>query len=364
MRLSAKLLHKLWRKIIGTAGYLYNQTPRASNDWKSPYKAFHTFVFKQKRVSGPWKPQLHHLKAYGCKAYVLIKSKRDANHPGKRQKLDAKAHIGYLVGYESANIYRIWIPHKQKVISARDVIFNEDEVWDQKPVRLSPAEIQELDKAVEVVEVPQADEQEDIQLAKDLDLDLSNPITQQHNHEMESLEEEEQAERDEQTWSQGQYPTLDSFEPEFARETSAINAFLTNLVENQRMTLKQGSAESSDSAFTADFADSADSVESEGVWSDQAYFQPHHSHLHSQPHGDKPYSNLETSKTLDPEAYIEPAILDELQNQQNNRFYDFRQNKIPSRLHTAFTAGTHRRELPAKPLNYRQLTGHVFKKEF
>ena len=84
MRLSANLPHKLWRDIIGTAAYLYNRTLRISNDWKSPYEAFHSYVFEQKRVSGPWKPQLHHLKAYGCKIYVLIKSKGDTNRPAKR----------------------------------------------------------------------------------------------------------------------------------------------------------------------------------------------------------------------------------------------------------------------------------------
>ena len=271
------------------------------------------------------------------------------------------------MGYESTNIYRIWIPHKKRVISARDVIFNEDEVWDQKPVCLTPDEIQQLDDAVKVVEIPQADEQEEIQLAEDLDLYLSNSITQQHNHEMESLEEAEQAERDELAWSQGQYPTPDpsEAEPEFACGTSEINAFLTNLVENQRMTLKQGSAESSKSVFIADLADLTDSAESEGVWSNQTS-QPHHSlsHSHPQPHGDEPYLDFETPETLNPEAYIEPAILDELRNQQNQRFYDFRQNRIPSRIHMAFTAGTHRRDLPIKPLNYKHLTGHRFEKEF
>ena len=297
---------------------------------------------------------------------MLIKSKSD--RPGKLRKLDARAHIGFLVGYKSTNIYQIWIPHKRKVISARDVIFNGDEVWDQKPVRLSPAEIQELDKAVLVVEVPQADEQEDIQLAEDLDHLNLNPVTHQHNQEMENLEEAEQAKRDKLAWSQGQYPTPDPSEPEFAFETSEINAFLTNLVEKQRMTLKQGSTESSKSVFIADLADSADSAESEGVWLDQAYSQPH---SHSQPHGHSQlhshhelYLDFETSETLDLEAYIEPAILDKLQNQQNQRFYDFRQNRISSRMHTAFTAGTHRQELLAEPLNYRQLAGHIFEKEF
>ena len=222
------------------------------------------------------------------------------------------------------------------------------------------------------MEVPQANDQEEIQLGAEDEgpAQLSDLITHQHDHEMENLEEVEQAERNELAWSKGQYPTSDpsESEPEFARETSEINAFLTNLVENQRMTLKQGSAESSKSAFIADLADSAD-FESEGVRSDQAYSQPPHSHphshSHSQPRGE-PYLNLDnpTNEIFAYEGFIDPSILDELRNQQNDRFYDFRQNRIPSRLHTAFTAGTHRRELPTEPLNYRQLAGHAFEKEF
>ena len=253
---------------------------------------------------------------------MLIKSKSD--RPGKLRKLDARAHIDFLVGYESTNIYRIWIPHKRKVISAKDVIFNEDEVWDQKPIRLSPAEIQELDEAVEVVEIPQTDEQEEIQLTKDSGLDLTNPdpITQQNDHEMENLEEAEQAERDKLTWSQGQYPTPDLSEPEFARETAEINTFLTNLVENQRTTFKQahseGSAESSDLVFIADFAESADSAESERVRSNQTS-QPHHSQSHSQPHGElysEPYPNPFNEEPYE-ESFIDPSILNELQNQHD-----------------------------------------------
>ena len=136
------------------------------------------------------------------------------------------------------------------------------------------------------------------------------------------------------------------------------------------MTLKQGSAaESSKSVFIADLADSADSGESEGVWSNQTS-QPHHSQLHSQPHGEPyPKPNLNLSDPIselfaDEEGFIDPSILDKLQNQQNDRFYDFRQNRIPSRVHTAFTARTHRRELPSESLNYRQLAGHRFEKEF
>ena len=31
----------------------------------------------------------------------------------KKRKLDPRAYIGYLVGYDSTNIFRIWIPHKE-----------------------------------------------------------------------------------------------------------------------------------------------------------------------------------------------------------------------------------------------------------
>jgi hypothetical protein len=41
------------------------------------------------------------------------------------QKLAARAQVGYLTGYNSTNIYRVWIPRLQKVICTRDVTFNE-----------------------------------------------------------------------------------------------------------------------------------------------------------------------------------------------------------------------------------------------
>src|SRR5271167_944321 len=45
------------------------------------------------------------------------------------KRLNPKAWIGFLIGYNSSNIYRIWIPAQNKVISTRDVIFNEDELF-------------------------------------------------------------------------------------------------------------------------------------------------------------------------------------------------------------------------------------------
>jgi len=34
--------------------------------------------------------------------------------------------MGYLVGYSSTNIFKIWIPQRKWIISAPDVAFNED----------------------------------------------------------------------------------------------------------------------------------------------------------------------------------------------------------------------------------------------
>jgi hypothetical protein len=58
----------------------------------------------------------------------------DDTHRGKSrlQQLDPKAWIRYLVGYQSTNIYRIWIPSIAKVVSTQDVVFNKETVFNGK----------------------------------------------------------------------------------------------------------------------------------------------------------------------------------------------------------------------------------------
>ncbi len=43
----------------------------------------------------------------------------------KTRRLTPRAWVGYLVGYNSSNIFRIWNPIINKVVATRDVIFNE-----------------------------------------------------------------------------------------------------------------------------------------------------------------------------------------------------------------------------------------------
>ncbi len=63
------------------------------------------------------------------------------------------------------------MPNKKRVVSIRDVIFNEDEVGDGMLLQCTADEIKELDEAIQVIELPQTDELEDIQLSEDLEVE-------------------------------------------------------------------------------------------------------------------------------------------------------------------------------------------------
>ena len=227
---------------------------------------------------------------------MLTKSKGDLQYRRKLQKLDPKSHVGFLVGYELTNIYRIWVPHKKKVVSVRDVIFNEQEVWDGKLIQRTPDEIKEMDKTIEVIKIPESEvmEIEDIQLGEDVDVDPEPLISHQADHEMDNLDVDaddakKQAEIDDFAWAEGQYPSPNP---------SILGAFLANSVGLPVENL---------------FMDDADPSESEGV--DQSLDQSLKN------------SFVAATATLYKEyrSIPEPAVMDQLEKQQNERFYDFSQ---------------------------------------
>ncbi len=126
---SSNLPKELWPEITRAAVYLYNRTPRYSLNWKSPYELFHTrLAHRDGVVIEERKPQQAHLKVYGCKAYYMT---TDALKKTNRlDRLKSRAWIGFLVGYDSTNVYRIWNPVFNRVIRTRDVIFDEKTVFD------------------------------------------------------------------------------------------------------------------------------------------------------------------------------------------------------------------------------------------
>ena len=77
------------------------------------------------------KPDWSSLYAYGCRAYPLDRD-REAGRRKRDFKTNPRGHIGYLVGYVASNIYRIWIPRLGKVITTRNVLFNENIYFDPR----------------------------------------------------------------------------------------------------------------------------------------------------------------------------------------------------------------------------------------
>ena len=64
-----------------------------------------------------------------------------------------------------------------------------------------------------------------------------------------------------------------------------------------------------------------------------------------------------TTTTIKKHEYfsLEPAIMIQLKKQQNNRFYNYSQYWIFSKLQTAFVTRTYRQNLPPEPINYHYL---------
>ena len=135
----AKLPHDLWPEAVQTAGYIINRTPTKKLNWKTPYEGI-----KNK------KPRLAHLHPFGCKAYVLKK------HIPKLEKLNPRGHIGYFVGYDSTNIFRIWIPSKNTVIRTRDVTFDHTSFYDPLDIDTSLILQQTAAELIRTIELPQS----------------------------------------------------------------------------------------------------------------------------------------------------------------------------------------------------------------
>jgi hypothetical protein len=125
MRIHARLPHKLWREAVNAFVYLYNRTSRAQNHWATPYTLFRTYIIEKDGIKGHVTSEIAYFKAYGCIAYAASISYIKTSRANRLRKLDPRFNMGYLVGYNFTNTYKIWIPYTKRVIFTRDVIFNE-----------------------------------------------------------------------------------------------------------------------------------------------------------------------------------------------------------------------------------------------
>ena len=127
MALDAALSPSLWPEVVKAAAYLYNRTPSATvlGSVDSSAISPNDSILNDAGV-GCFSLASHreylHLRVYGCRAYAYIP--RDLRV--QSQKMAKRAEKGVLVGYEGSSIYRIWLPHTQRVVRSSSVTFIED----------------------------------------------------------------------------------------------------------------------------------------------------------------------------------------------------------------------------------------------
>lgn len=109
-----KLSKSYWTDACRTAIYLKNRSHRSIVD-KTPEEVW-------TRV----RPDLSHLKVFGCRAYYAHVPKQE------RKKLDAKSKEWIFIGYSlNPTAYRLRdCSHPKKLIKSRDVVFLEDSFFD------------------------------------------------------------------------------------------------------------------------------------------------------------------------------------------------------------------------------------------
>ena len=122
MLADANLPQKFWAEALSTATYLRNRSPAKSVKGTTPAEAW----------MGE-KPDVNHLRAFGCTAYAHVAK-------DERHKLDSKARKCIFLGYcTESKGYRLYDPVRARVFISCDVIFNES----GHEVEKEPSEAQE-----------------------------------------------------------------------------------------------------------------------------------------------------------------------------------------------------------------------------
>ncbi|KAF7558075.1 hypothetical protein G7046_g5885 [Stylonectria norvegica] len=234
LTLDGNLPKELWPEMMRTAVYLLNRTPKQRLKWKTPYESFLSEV-SGAEVGNQTQPRITHLKTIGCKAFAMTKEAQ-LKQQRLKSRTSPKAWIGYLVGYNSQNIFRIWNPVTNCVYVTRDVEFNEEDVFDINEDRMRETvgestleEIQERMKAlmhteqVDQVMTPTQGEDE-------IDTHSQDTILEDVIGDLETQEETE----GEETQAESEKYTSLRFEPFPTPPESPASSFLTCAIEHKR----------------------------------------------------------------------------------------------------------------------------------
>jgi len=108
MLIGSNLPKSFWIEAVYTAVYLIN---------RSPTRALCDGVVPAEKWLGK-RPNLSKLKVFGCMAYMLIPKAQ------RKSKFDSKSFKCIMLGY-TTNGYRLWHIGKDRVVSGRNVVFDE-----------------------------------------------------------------------------------------------------------------------------------------------------------------------------------------------------------------------------------------------
>jgi len=101
-----------WAEACATALYMLNKTPTTAIHESTP----------EMRLTG-YRPDIGHLKVFGCIAYVHVRDEL-------RKKLDPKAEKCIFIGYaQDRKAYKCYNLNTRQVVISRDVVFDELASW-------------------------------------------------------------------------------------------------------------------------------------------------------------------------------------------------------------------------------------------
>ncbi|KAJ4717014.1 Retrovirus-related Pol polyprotein from transposon TNT 1-94 [Melia azedarach] len=126
---NAELTKRLWAEAVSTACYLINRGPHTGINLKTPFEVW----------SG--KPaDYSNLRAFGCTVYYHV----------NEGKLEPRAKKGVFVGYgDGVKGYRIWSPSEKRVILSRNVVFDENSMFNPTVKSIVVSENGSVEKQVE-----------------------------------------------------------------------------------------------------------------------------------------------------------------------------------------------------------------------
>lgn len=187
--IDAGLGKEYWAEAVATAAYLLNRSPTRRLWNMTPYEAF----------KGE-KPDLSHLRMFGCEAMAQIPKEL-------RKKWDPKSQKLLMMGYsETKKAYRLINPENKNIVFSRDVKFFER--------KMSDSMIEMVTKPTE-----KKDEKILVQLEDNTNSDSSDTYTESENYkdveiseEQDTFLEEENVENRESENEQGKEVTEENFE--------------------------------------------------------------------------------------------------------------------------------------------------------